>query len=126
MCRNCMTYAPRQLIMIFILLSVISIHVHAKKTCSQFKNYKEAEIYFKAKNPGYKGLDRNHDGQPCEKLWKKSLSNIKQKIKLRIYKYNAPHGYGKNFSSISACEKEAKKLAKDNAGLDYSYKCEKN
>ena len=108
-----------------ILLAMISPLCYGKKTCSQFKDYKEANTYFKAKKAGYKGLDRNHDGKPCEALWKKSLSTEKQKTRIRIYKYGSPYSYGQGFSSVSACERARVKLTKSHVGSDYTYKCEK-
>jgi len=115
----------KKILLIIVLLSINAITSEAKKTCSQFKTWKQADKYFKAKKHGYKALDKNSDGKPCEKLWKKSLDKKKQDTSLRIYKYGFPHSFGKNFSSISACEKEAAKLTKANAVTDYSYKCEK-
>lgn len=49
--------------------------------------------------------------------------SISTDIRIQILKYNGPHGWGKHFSSIEACEKEAAKLTKVTAGLDYSYIC---
>ena len=115
----------KKILLSLILIVITSTATYAKKTCSQFKNYKEANKYFKDKKSGYKSLDRNHDGKPCEALWKKSLSNEKQSTRIRIYQYGSPAGYGKSFSSMSACEQEKVKLARANAGTDYSYKCEK-
>ena len=115
----------KKILLIILLLLGASTAIYAKKTCSQFKNYKEANTYFKAKKSGYKALDRNHDGKPCETLWKKSLSKEKQSTRIRIYKYGSPHGYGRNFSSMRACEQERVKLTKSHKGSDYSYKCEK-
>jgi hypothetical protein len=114
-----------KILLTLTLLIVTSTSVYAKKTCSQFKTWKEANTYFKAKKSGYKSLDRNHDGKPCETLWKKSLSKEKQSTKIRIYKYGSPYSYGKSFSSLSACEQERVKLTKSHARTDYSYKCEK-
>jgi len=110
---------------IIVLICLSTPALQAKKTCSQFKNYKEANTYFKAKKAGYKGLDRNHDGKPCEALWKKSLSIEKQSTRIRIYKYGSPNGYSRIFSSMHACEQERVKLTKSHVGTDYSYKCEK-
>ena len=101
-------------------------NLHANKTCSQFKTWKEADTYFKAKKSGYKSLDRNHDGKPCETLWKKSLSKEKKKTHIKIYQYGSSAGQGRSFSSVSACEKERVKLTKTNKGTDYTYKCESN
>ena len=102
------------------------VNLHAKKTCSQFKTWKQADTYFKAKKSGYKSLDRNHDGKPCETLWKKSLSKKKNKTHISIYKYGSRSGRGRSFSSMSACEKERVKLTKSHIGTDYTYKCESN
>jgi len=111
-------------LLITILLTITTVATSAKTTCSQFQNWEQANKYFKAKKPGYKSLDRNNDGQPCESLWRDSLDKKKQASRIRIYKYGGPHSYGKTFSSMSACEKERVKLTKSHAGSDYSYKCE--
>lgn len=51
-----------------ILLSA-SLPAHAAKVkYSDFKSQKEAQAYFDAKKPGYKGLDRDKDGIACEAL----------------------------------------------------------
>ena len=115
----------KRILLTLTLLIATSTAIYAKKTCSQFKNYKEANSYFKAKKPGYKSLDRNHDGKPCEALWKKSLSKEKQSTRIRIYKYGSPDSYGRSFSSMRACEQARVKLSKSHVGTDYSYKCEK-
>ncbi len=44
---------------------------------------------------------------------------------LQILKYGHPHGIGQSFSSMSQCTQEQARLTKENAGLDYSYKCMK-
>jgi len=112
-------------IVLTILIGILmGTQVYAKKTCSQFKTWKQADTYFKSKKSGYKSLDKNHDGKPCEALWKKSLSKEKKSTRIRIYKYGSPASFGRNFSSMSACEQERVKLTKANAGTDYSYKCE--
>ena len=112
-----------------LIVSAICLLAHtgayAKKSCKQFKSWKDANAYFKAKKPGYKGMDRNHDGKPCESLWKKEHKKGKQAARIRIYQYGSPAGYGRTFSSMSACEKERAKLTKSHKGSDYSYKCEK-
>jgi len=112
--------------LLFILILIVGIFTfgYAKKTCSQFKTWQQADDYFKSKKSGYKSLDRNHDGKPCEALWKKSVSQERKSTRIRIYKYGSPASYGRNFSSMSACEQERVKLTKANAGTDYSYKCE--
>ena len=115
----------KRTLLILILLIGTSAAIYAKKTCSQFQSWKEAETYFKAKKPGYKSLDRNHDGKPCEKLWRESLDKNKQTTRIRIYKYGSPFSYGKTFSSIGAREQEKAKLTKSNVGSNLSYKCEK-
>lgn len=115
----------KNILLILTLIIATSTAIYAKKTCSQFKNHKEAITYFKAKKSGYKALDRNHDGKPCEALWKKSLSKEKQSTRIRIYKYGSPGGYGRSFSSLRACEEERVKLSKSHKGSEYSYKCEK-
>ena len=82
-----------------LLINVLTV-TYAKKTCNQFKTWQEANTYFKAKKYGYKSLDRNHDGKPCEALWKKSLSKEKRSTRIRIYKYGSPDSYGQSFSSM--------------------------
>ena len=44
---------------------------------------------------------------------------------LKIYKYGSPHGIGNTFPSKESCEQSQAKLTKENAGLDYTYKCVK-
>ena len=52
---------------LFFLL--VSLPSHSGKVkCSDFKSQKEAQAYFDAKKPGYKGLDRDNDGIACEAL----------------------------------------------------------
>ena len=114
----------KKLLSILVLVVGIVTFGYVKKTCNQFKTWKQADSYFKSKKPGYKSLDKNHDGKPCEALWKKSLNKEKKSTRIRIYKYGSPSSYGKNFSSTSACEQEREKLTKSHIGSDYSYKCE--
>lgn len=42
---------------------------------------------------------------------------------LKIFKYGGPHGTGGTFPSRQSCERTQAKLTKENAGLDYTYKC---
>ena len=114
----------KKILLLQLLLFVSMTNLYAKKTCSQFKTWEQANTYFKAKKSGYKSLDRNHDGKPCETLWEKSLSKEKKKTRIRIYQYGSPSGVGRHFSSVSACEKERAKLTKVNKGTDYTYNCE--
>ena len=52
-----------------LFLVSASLPAHAAKVkCSDFKSQKEAQAYFDAKKPGYKGLDRDNDGIACEAL----------------------------------------------------------
>ncbi len=52
-----------------LFLVSVSLPAHAAKVkCSDFKSQKEAQAYFDAKKPGYKGLDRDNDGIACEAL----------------------------------------------------------
>ncbi|SUD91613.1 excalibur calcium-binding domain-containing protein [Psychrobacter phenylpyruvicus] len=60
-----------KVVMSALCLSLISasLPAHAAKVkCSDFKSQKEAQAYFDAKKPGYKGLDRDKDGIACEAL----------------------------------------------------------
>ena len=111
-----------QKLLIFLLLFVTLLE--AKKNCSQFKTWNDANKYFKSKKSGYISLDKNHNGTPCEHILKKEKSQDKKKTGIRIYQYGSPAGFGQSFSSLSACEKARAKLTKANAGTDYSYKCE--
>jgi len=113
----------KQILYIVMTVSLMSIIAYAKM-CSEFKNYNEAKKYFTSKKSGYKSLDRDHDGKPCEGLKKKEVKKSKENIRIRIYQYGAPAGFGNSFSSLSKCEKERDKLNKRNKGIDYSYKCE--
>lgn len=36
--------------------------------CKDFKTHAQAQAYFNAKKPGYKKLDRDHDGSACDCL----------------------------------------------------------
>ncbi len=110
----------------FILLSILSVTLAtaSPKTCDQFKTYKEAKSYYDTKKYGYRSLDKNHDGKPCEILLEKELKKEKSKARIRIYQYGSPSNFGREFSSLSACNKEMKKLNSSHKGSDYSYKCE--
>lgn len=44
---------------------------------------------------------------------------------LKILKYGGPHGTGGTFPSRQSCEQAQAKLTKENAGLDYTYRCVK-
>lgn len=114
----------KKMFVILIILLVGITGIHAKKSCKDFRTWEEANTYFKAKKSGYKGMDRNHNGKPCESLWEKAYVQGKQAARIRIYQYGSPAGYGKSFSSMRACEKERIKLTKSHIGSDYSYKCE--
>ena len=37
-------------------------------SCKSFKTHAQAQAYFNAKKPGYKRLDRDHDGSACDCL----------------------------------------------------------
>ena len=109
----------------FLLLGLLLTQTaQARKTCSQFKTYAEAKSYLDAKKPGYKSLDRNHDGIPCESLYKTSFKKSQAKMRIRIYKYGYANSFGKNFSTKDKCMKEQRKLSNANKGSDYTYKCE--
>lgn len=36
--------------------------------CKDFQTHAQAQAYFNAKKPGYKRLDRDHDGSACDCL----------------------------------------------------------
>jgi len=110
---------------LFILLSlIITQNLYARVTCSQFKNYNEAKSYLDAKKPGYKSLDRNHDGIPCEKLYKTAFKKQQAKTRIRIYKYGSPSSYGNTYMTMDKCIKAKNKLSKSHIDTDYTYKCE--
>ena len=109
---------------ILISILLLTITIQAKKNCSQFKSWADANKYFKSKKSGYSSLDKNHNGTPCEHILKKEKLKDKKKTRIRIYQYGSPAGFGSSFSSLSACEEARAKLTKANAGTNYSYKCE--
>jgi len=112
-------------ISLLISLSLLLVqNIHARTTCSQFKNYQEAKKYLDAKNPGYKSLDRNHDGIPCEKLYKTAFKKQQAKTRIRIYQYGSPSSYGRTYGTMDKCKKARNKLSKSHEGTDYTYKCE--
>jgi len=99
--------------------------ITARVTCSQFNNYQDAKNYLDAKKPGYKSLDRNHNGIPCEQLYKTAFKKNQAKTRIRIYKYGSPSSYGSTYLTMDKCINAKNKLSKSNAGSDYTYKCEK-
>lgn len=113
-------------ISLFILLGLIlPPHIiSARITCSQFKNYDDAKAYLDAKKPGYKSLDRNHDGIPCEKLYKTAFKKKQAKIRIRIYQYGTPSSFGRTYTTIDKCIKAKNKLTKSHVDSDYTYQCE--
>lgn len=42
--------------------------IKGKVNCSKFSNHAAAQVYFEARKPGWKGLDRDGDGIACEHL----------------------------------------------------------
>jgi len=44
---------------------------------------------------------------------------------MQILKYGSPHGIGQTFPSKILCDAAQVRLSKENAGLDYTYKCAK-
>ena len=59
-----------------------------------------------------------YDGSPDTKSKEENQTTV-----LKIYKYGSPHGIGNTFPSKESCEQTQVKLTKENAGLDYTYKC---
>jgi len=112
-------------VFLFILLNLIITQTTvARTTCSQFKNYQDAKTYLDEKKPGYKSLDKNHNGIPCEKLYKTAFKKSQAQARIRIYQFGSPSSYGNTFSTIKKCQKAQMKLAISHVGTDYSYKCE--
>ena len=103
---------------------IIAQNISARITCSQFKDYHEAKQYLDAKKHGYKSLDRNHDGIPCEKLYKTTFKKQQAKTRIKIYKYGKPSSYGNTYATMNKCIKAKNKLSKSHIGTDYTYKCE--
>jgi len=109
----------------FLLLGLLLTQTaQARKTCSQFKTYAEAKSYLDAKKLGYKSLDKNHNGIPCESLYKTTFKKSQVKTRIRIYKYGEPHAYGQRFTTMDKCMKEQRKLTKSHKDSNYTYKCE--
>lgn len=60
-----------KILMSTLCLALVSASLPAQAArvkCADFKSHKEAQAYFDAKKPGYKGLDRDKDGIACEAL----------------------------------------------------------
>jgi len=111
--------------LLILLGLILSSHIAARTTCSQFKNYHDAKAYLDAKKPGYKSLDKNHDGVPCENLYKTTFKKEQEvTARIRIYQYGSPSSYGNTYVTMDKCIKAKNKLSKSNAGSDYTYKCE--
>ena len=105
-------------ILIFI---VFSLFIEAGVTCNQFDNWQAAQIYYKAKKTGYKGLDRNHDGIACQRLKTKAMKL--EKYRLITYINGSTDNIYKIYNSLSDCKqgiKRNKSIIKNKA---YSYKC---
>jgi len=111
-------------ILIILTLSLVAISSLYSKSCAEFKDWKEAEAYYNAKEAGYKNLDKDDDGKPCNSLWVEYLKKNQKIAQIKIYKYGNPYGLGMSFASMSDCEKEQAKLTNANASTGYSYKCE--
>ncbi len=108
-------------ILIFLIVAISSLY---SKSCADFKDWKEVEAYYNAKGAGYKNLDKDNDGKPCNNLWVEYLKNNQKIAQIKIYKYGNPYGLGMRYSSMSDCEKEVKRLTTVNADIGYSYQCE--
>ena len=108
---------------IYLILLILTLNIFASITCSQFTNYQQAKEYLDAKKPGYRSLDKNHDGIPCESLYKTVLEEIPV-ARIRIYQYDKPASYGNTYTTIEKCIKVKDKLTKSHVGTEYSYKCE--
>ena len=113
--------------MIFInIIIIIAIQtLSARVSCKQFKKYEDAKAYLDAKKHGYRSLDRNHDGIPCQKLYKASLKKPQAKVRIRHYKDGHPiNFYGKRFTTLKECRIVQSSLNKSHTWSNDSYKCE--
>ncbi len=62
-----MLYIMKILLSLIFVFTPTSVFA-AKVKCADFKSQKQAQAYFNAQKPGYKGLDRDKDGIACESL----------------------------------------------------------
>jgi|GEM_PF-1864953 len=90
-------------------------------TCEQFNSWKEAQAYFDAKKPGYKGMDRDHDGEVCEGMSHKDKNQVEHII--QIYKDRKKDSLGSTYASIEQCEEGIKKLKNTIKNKHLTYKC---
>ena len=76
-------------------------------------------------------IDENKINKPkvltksTEQIEREETKEDKKPIVLQIFKYGSSYGMGSSFSYMSSCTEEQKRLTKENALLDYSYKCVK-
>ena len=51
-----------------LITCIVGTYSFAAVKCADFDTQAQAQKYFLAKKPGYKRLDRDHDGEACECL----------------------------------------------------------
>ncbi|HPE59092.1 MAG: excalibur calcium-binding domain-containing protein [Thiothrix sp.] len=51
-----------------MLLTTAGTASAARVSCKNFDNQAQAQAYYDARRQGWKGLDRDSDGEPCECL----------------------------------------------------------
>ena len=104
-----------------IFLFALTSLLNARMTCSHFHSWEDAQAYFKAKKPGYKGMDRDHDGEACESLRHKRAK--REAYLITIYQKDHMSGFGAEYPSKGRCQTAAKALKRRNSGN--TYKCVK-
>lgn len=62
-----MKYKLHVLLTTTLLLSISGV-AEARTSCKSFNTQAEAQAYYDAKKKGWKSLDRDKDGEPCECL----------------------------------------------------------
>ena len=53
----------------------------------------------------------------------KNIDPFHAPIRIQIFKYGYPHGWGQSFSSIERCYEKKRMLERQNKGSDYTYEC---
>jgi len=104
-----------------IILMACSFFVNAGVTCKQFNSWQDAQAYFEAKKPGYRNLDRNHDGEACQNMSHKAKEIVEYNLETYVKGvFNAP---SRIYSSLEDCRQAIKKLQDTVKNKNYSYKC---
>ena len=108
---------------IFISMIFLLSVANSAITCKEFKSWKEAQAYYDAKKPGYKNLDKNHDGEVCQHLSHKNKNVVKHII--RTYRDGVASGFGAPFDSKEECTEGIIKIKSIVKDTHITYKCVK-